>query len=169
MRPVAASSTSHLLESHCHKGLSRLAFHKKHLPRHMMHNSKAPHADHDDGHTGAATTASSTQARDFVSLPRWLTACLTTWWKPEIQTSQAGSGFPFSSNPKVTSRMRGGHCKACGRQRLQAHPAILTMRSRPLIRSPAQISSPAVGQRQSRLVLHDCTHFCLPGTSLFVL
>lgn len=48
----------------------------------------------------------------------------------------------------------------------KAHPAILTMRSRPLIRSPAQISSPDVGQRQSRLVLREYTHFCLPGTLL---
>lgn len=48
----------------------------------------------------------------------------------------------------------------------QAHPAILAMRSRPLIRSPAQISNPDVGQRQSRLVLREYTYFCLPGTPL---
>lgn len=74
--PVAAPTISHLFESHCHMGLEWL-FHWEYLPRHMMYSRKAPLADLDGGHTAAATTASPTHAEGFVSLPRWLTACLT--------------------------------------------------------------------------------------------
>lgn len=79
------------------------------------------------------------------------------------------AGFPeLSFLVKSKGYIAVGRCAHVAGSAYQAHPAIVTMRRRPLIRSPAQISSPDVGQRQSRLVLREYSRLYLPGTSFFL-
>lgn len=85
----------------------------------------------------------------------------------EIQASQASPGLFHSGQvPGLHRGMRGVHSEACGRQRPASPPRNLSMRSRPLIRSPVQISPRTLTSVKSALSYVRDTHLCLSGTSL---
>lgn len=120
----------------------------------------------DAGHTGVATTPSSTQAGP---LSAFLGGLLHVSQHDGNRKSKLLKLARAFHSRQVLWLHRGWEvcaARACGWQRPASPPRNLGMRSRPLIRSPCADLAPDVDQCQIGLVIREDIHFCLSGTSL---